>query len=312
VLVESWALQGHQDNYDKDKTMQYSYYPGCALHSSAKEFDHSTIEVCDALDVELVELKDWNCCGATSAHSSSEKLSIALPARNLLLAEEEGLDLVMPCAACYNRVKYSQFVLQNKPELRQELTGIFSGGNGEKSVEAKHLLEIFSDENLMAKVREKTTNPLKDLKGVCYYGCLLVRPPKFLQFDDPENPQLMDTLMEAIGVSVLDWAYKVDCCGASLSLTRPDVITQLVDTLLQMAQEAGAECIITACPLCHANLDMQQDSVNQQLERQFNMPIFYFTELMGIAFGLSKAESWLEKHFVDALPLLKDKNIIGG
>jgi len=290
--------------------MQYSYYPGCSLHSSAKEFDHSTIEICAALDIELIELKDWNCCGATSAHSSNEKLSIALPARNLLLAEREGLDLVMPCAACYNRVKYSQNVLQHKPELRRELMEIFSGGNGKESIEAKHLLDIFSDENVVAKVREKTTHPLKDLKAVCYYGCLLVRPPKLLNVDNPENPQLMDTLMEAIGVSVLDWSYKVDCCGASLSLTRPDIIAQLVDTLLQMAQEAGAECIITACPLCHANLDMQQDSVNQQLEREFNMPIFYFTELMGVAFGLPKVESWLEKHFVDALPLLRSKNII--
>jgi len=219
--------------------------------------------------------------------------------------------LIMPCAACYNRIKSSQYALRQDPELRRDLTEIFSGGNGEESIEAKHLLEIFSDENLMAKVRQKTTNPLKDLKAVCYYGCLLVRPPKLLHFDDPENPQLMDTLMEAIGISVLDWSYKVDCCGASLSLSRPDIIAQLVGTLLQMAQEAGAECIITACPMCHANLDMKQDDVNQQLERDFNMPIFYFTELMGIAFELPKTESWLEKHFVDAIPLLRDKNLVG-
>ena len=281
--------------------MQYSYYPGCTLHSSAKEFDHSTIEVAEALDIELIELKDWNCCGATSAHSSSEKLTLALPARNIFLAEREGRDLIVPCAACYNRVKYSQVILQDDPELRQELKELFSGGNGKESIEAMHLLEIFRDENLVAKVREKTTNPLKDLKAVCYYGCLLVRPPKLLNFDDPENPQIMDTLMEAIGVTVLDWSYKVDCCGAGLSLTRPEVIAELVGTLLRMAEDAGGECIITACPMCHANLDMKQESVNQQLESEFNIPIFYFTELMGIAFGISKAESWVEKHFVDAL-----------
>ena len=292
--------------------MQYSYYPGCTLQSSADEFGKSTQDACAALDIELNEIPDWNCCGATSAHSRSEKIAVALPARNILIAEKEGLDLVMPCAACYNRLKVAQDALENEPDLREELTELFGIKNGGQTAKIKvqHLLELFRGEDILAKVQKKTTHPLKDLTAVCYYGCLLVRPPTLLSFDDPENPMLMDNLMEAIGISVLDWSYKVDCCGASLSLSRLDVVAQLSGTLFEMAQEAGAECIITACPMCHANLDLQQQEISNRLGREFQIPIFYFTELMAIAFGVPNAEDCLKKHFVDGIPLLEGKNLL--
>jgi len=292
--------------------MRYSYYPGCTLQSSADEFDKSTQDACAALNIELNEIPDWNCCGATSAHSRDEKLAIALSARNILIAEKEGLDLVMPCAACYNRLKVAQDALEHKSGLREELTELFGIKNGSETtqIEVKHLLEIFRGEDILAQVRENTTHPLKDLTAVCYYGCLLVRPPTLLNFDDPENPMLMDNLMKAIGVSVLDWSYKIDCCGASLSLSRLDVIAQLSGTLFEMAQEAGAECIITACPMCHANLDLQQQEISNRLGREFQIPIFYFTELMAIAFGVPKAEDCLKKHFIDAIPLLENKKLL--
>ncbi|MFQ6039329.1 MAG: CoB--CoM heterodisulfide reductase iron-sulfur subunit B family protein [Candidatus Poribacteria bacterium] len=292
--------------------MRYSYYPGCTLQSSADEFDKSTQDACAALGIELNEIPDWNCCGATSAHSRSEKLAVALSARNILIAEKEGLDLVMPCAACYNRLKVAQDALEHEPGLREELMELFGIKNSGQTtkIELKHLLELFRGEDIKALVRQKTTRPLKDLTAVCYYGCLLVRPPTLLRFDDPENPMLMDDLMQAIGVSVLDWSYKVDCCGASLSLSRLDVIAQLSGTLFDMAQEAGAECIITACPMCHANLDLQQEEISRRLGREFQIPIFYFTELMAIAFGVPKAEDCLKKHFVDAMSLLESKNLL--
>jgi len=292
--------------------MRYSYYPGCTLQSSADEFDKSTQDACAALNIELNEIPDWNCCGATSAHSRDEKLAIALSARNILIAEKEGLDLVMPCAACYNRLKVAQDALEHKSGLREELTELFGIKNGSETtqIEVKHLLEIFRGEDILAQVRENTTHPLKDLTAVCYYGCLLVRPPTLLNFDDPENPMLMDNLMKAIGVSVLDWSYKIDCCGASLSLSRLDVIAQLSGTLFEMAQEAGAECIITACPMCHSNLDLQQQEISNRLGREFQIPIFYFTELMAIAFGVPKAEDCLKKHFIDAIPLLENKKLL--
>jgi heterodisulfide reductase subunit B len=284
----------------------------------ADEFDKSTQDACAALDIELIEIPDWNCCGATSAHSRSEKLAVALSDRNILIAEKEDLGLVMPCAACYNRLKIAQDVLEHEPGLREELVRLFGIKNERprkvssqtSKIKIQHLLEIFRGEEILAEVQQRTTNPLKDLTAVCYYGCLLVRPPTLLNFDDPENPMLMDKLMEAIGVSVLDWSYKVDCCGASLSLSRLDVIAQLSGILFEMAQEAGAECIITACPMCHANLDLQQQEISKRLGRDFQIPIFYFTELMAIAFGVPKAENCLKKHFVDAIPLLESKRLL--
>jgi len=282
--------------------MQFSYFPGCTLHSSAKEFDLSTKAVCEQLGIQLVEIKSWNCCGATSAHSLSEKLSIALAARNIILAEKKGFDLVMSCAACYNRTKVAQNALFDNPGLRNEFIGIFkiNGDGTPTQIEAKHLLEVFHEREVMEQVLKKVKRPLEKLKAVCYYGCLLVRPQKMTGFDDAENPKFMDDLMNAIGVSVLDWPYKVECCGASLSLTRSDIIYKLSGKLLSMASEAGADCIVVACPLCHSNLDLRQKEIAERTGHFFNLPIFYFTELIGIAFDIPEAPEWLKKHAVDA------------
>ncbi|HIE29296.1 TPA: heterodisulfide reductase subunit B [Candidatus Poribacteria bacterium] len=294
--------------------MQFSYFPGCTLHSSAKEFDLSTKAVCEKLDIQMVELKNWNCCGATSAHSLSEKLAIGLAARNIILAEKaqartpaRALDLVMSCAACYNRTKVAQNAFFDNPGLRSEFMESFKIKSDEVStqIEAKHLLEVFHEQEIMAQVHQKVKRPLEELKAVCYYGCLLVRPQKITGFDDAENPQFMDDLMKAIGVSVLDWPYKVECCGAGLSLTRRDIIAKLSGKLLSRAQQAGANCIIVACPLCHSNLDLRQKEIAERTGNEFNLPIFYFTELMGVAFDIPEAPEWLEKHTVDASSLLK-------
>ena len=286
--------------------MQLSYYPGCSLHASGKEFDLSTKGVCEQLGVELVEIDDWNCCGATSAHSLSNKLSLALAARNVMLAEKQGFDIVMPCAACYNRTRVAHKALSDEPELRKELEETFDIGKSSAStqIEAIHLLEVFQGEEMMEQVRQKVTRPLEDLKAVCYYGCLLTRPEKITGFDDAENPQSMDELMKAIGVNILDWSYKIDCCGASLSLTRLDIVNKLTGKLFVMAKEAGADCIIVACPLCHSNLDLRQKEISENMGQDFNLPIYYFTELMGIAFGLPDAPKWLKKHAIDAVDLI--------
>jgi heterodisulfide reductase subunit B len=283
----------------------------------------------------LVELKNWNCCGATSAHSLSEKLALGLAARNIILAEKQSSDLVISCAACYNRTKVAQKAFFDNPALRNEFLETFKITADEMptQVEAKHLLEVFHGPEMLAQVHQQVKRPLEDLQAVCYYGCLLVRPQKITGFDDAENPQFMDDLMKAIGISVLDWPYKVECCGAGLSLTRNDIIEKLSGKLLAKAQEAGANCIVVACPLCHSNLDLRQKeilvsyfaspseliSVNsgcsarleteiaERTENEFNLPIFYFTELMGLAFDIPEAPEWLAKHTVDASPLLTQK-----
>ena len=268
--------------------MKYSYFPGCSLHSTAREYDESTRAICTALDIELVELPDWNCCGATSAHSTNHDLGIAIPARNMKIAEGEGMDLVIPCAACFNRTKAVEAVIHEEGEDRKNVEKLLDF-QFSANVEVLHLLDLIVNKVGLDEVISKVVRPLTELKVVPYYGCLLVRPHKVTNLDDLENPVLLDQLLESIGVTSLDWSYKTECCGGSLSLSKKDMVQGMVGRLIDAAKEAGANGIVTACPLCQANLEMRQDK---------HFPIFYFTELMGIAFGIKEAGAWLSKHLV--------------
>lgn len=281
--------------------MKYTYYPGCTIGTTAIEFGLSTDHVCEALGVELVELEDWNCCGASSAHSLDHELALRLPARNVALAQETGLDIVAPCPACYQHVLAADLKLREDPSWRQEMEkmlGFTYTGRGRP----RHLLEILSEPDVMERVRQKVVHPLKGLRVVSYYGCVLVRPPEITGWDHPEHPERMDRLMEAIGAEPVDWSYKVDCCGASLSLSRSDVVVTLSTRLARAAQEAGADVIACACGMCQINLDTRQ-----ALEKK--VPVLYFTELMALAFGLADVEKWLRKHTVDPRPVLEKYGI---
>lgn len=281
--------------------MNYAFYPGCSLHSTGLEYNLSTRAVFDHLGAGLAELADWNCCGASSAHALSHTLALALPARNLAIAQDTGLDLVIPCAACFNRMKSTERTLRLEPETRAEIEDLvgfrFSGETGIRPVLGV-LYEDYGLEAIAAAVRK----PLQGLHLVPYYGCLLVRPPEVVQFDDPENPQVMSRLLRAAGAQVHDWSYATDCCGGSLSLSRSDVVQNLVGRLVERAREAGADALVTACPLCQVNLEMRQ-------VRAPGMPTFYFTELLGLAFGLPEADRWWQKHLIDPRPLLRSAGL---
>jgi heterodisulfide reductase subunit B len=275
--------------------VRFSYYPGCSLLGTAKEFDESTRLVSRKLEADLKDLPDWNCCGASSAHSLNPTLSIALPARNLKIAQAEGLDVVVPCAACFNRMKIADHMLRHDPEMSKKIQDLldyqYSG-----ALQIIHVLELFDKFIGIKKIKENVVRPLTNLKIVCYYGCLLVRPQAIMNFDDPEYPMILDKLMSAVGAEPLNWSYKTECCGASLSLTRDDIVRQLVGNIVGMAKEAGADAIVVACPLCSQNLEMRQKE---------NMPIFYFTELLGLALDIGDCNKWFEKHLIDVRGLLK-------
>jgi heterodisulfide reductase subunit B len=278
--------------------MDFSYYPGCSLHSTAAEYDGSVRAVFAALGVGLQELEDWNCCGASSAHSMNRSLALALPARNLVIAQKAGRDVVMPCAACFNRHKTVDYEMRTNEERRvfiEETVGFqFTG-----AVAVRPLLDVVGNDIGLERVKARVTRPLTGLKVVGYYGCLLVRPPEVTQFEDPENPTLMNRLLAVLGADVCQWSYATDCCGGALTLTKSDVAARLVNRLADRAREAGAEAIVTSCPLCQMNLEMSQDGEGQPL------PIFYFTELAGLAFGLEEARSWWGKHLIDPTGLLQ-------
>lgn len=283
--------------------MEFSYYPGCSLHATGVEYDASTRAVFEALGVKLFELDDWVCCGASSAHSTSGDLAINLPAVNIAIAQEAGHgDLIAPCAACFNRTKAADYVLRHDAARRAQIEDAvdfkYTG-----RVQVRNPLDVVINDIGLAAIASKVTRPLKGLKVVSYYGCLLVRPPKLMEFDNPEHPIVMNRILQTLGADVKDWSYAVDCCGGSASLPRADIATKLVTGLAEHAREAGAEAIVTACPLCQMNLEMRQSNRPQ-------VPIFYFTELMGLAFGLPGVPGWLSKHLIEPTGVLKAAGLL--
>lgn len=283
--------------------MELSYFPGCSLHSTASEYDASTRAVCKALDIELRELEDWNCCGSTSAHSLDAELARLLPRRNLEIAERAGLDLMVPCAACYSRSKMAAAEL-----AAMAGAGIETFYTGR--IRINHILDLLAEEEILGRIEKRVAKPLTGLRVVCYYGCLTTRPPRVTGAADYEDPLSMDRLVERIGATPLPWSYKTDCCGASLTLTRSDVVVRLVDRLLTMAAEAGAEGIAVACSMCHANLDARQQEAAAQFGRDYRMPVFYISELLGLAMGLPGTSRWWKKHLIDPRELLSRKGLI--
>jgi heterodisulfide reductase subunit B2 len=284
--------------------MKVSYYPGCSLEGTAKEYKDSLESVVGVLDIELEELPDWTCCGSSSAHVTSDALAFSLAARNLVIADKLGNDLVVPCSACFQRLKAAEKALKSG----QPLEGIDHQYAGQFNIKhsADLIWELCGEKAIMAKTRKL----LKGLQPVCYYGCLTTRPPKVTGAVAPEDPQEMDAILKAMGAEVRNWSYKTDCCGGNLMLTHPELAKKLVKKLFDAALETGADCMVVGCPMCHSNLDTRQKEILQDNGRRYNLPIYYFTELMGLAFGDPQVEKWLNKHLTDARTLLKQKALL--
>jgi len=283
-----------------------AYYPGCSLETTATEYNHSTLEVCKALDFPLVEPKGWVCCGSSAAHRADPEAALHLPMENLALIEKQGYkEVTMPCAACYNRHKAAQFEIRTYPDHKEKADQLLDYEYQDEVYVSTMIESIYN--NVGPKVvTEKTKNPLKDLKVVCYYGCLLTRPPDITGVEDAEYPMDMDILMEALGAEVLDWSYKTTCCGAGHALSRPDIVVDLSATLVQGAIDVGADAIAVACPLCHMNLDARQF----QMEIDHTVPIVYFTQLMAVAMDLPPKAAAMHKNIVDPRPMLIEKGLI--
>lgn len=261
-----------------------TYYPGCTLHSTAYEYGNSTESVLKHLGIEFEEIPDWNCCGAASAKSLNHRLSILLPARNIRNAATLDNDIYVPCAGCYNNLMKAKKALESEKE-REEIEK--SLGKFEKIPEVYPLMRLFTDEKILKKISEKKLNT--DIKVACYYGCAFVRPEEILQNENPEVPESIDMILNTIGLQTVEWPLKSFCCGGDLSLASSDIVSVLVEKILNYASEAGADAIVTACPLCQANLEMRQKNP---------FPIFYFTEIIGIALGIDE-DKWWRKHLVD-------------
>ncbi len=284
--------------------MRYAYYPGCSLESTAWDYDRSTRALCKALGIELVEIRDWTCCGSSPAHVSNASLAVGLPVLNLQKAAEMDMPIMTACASCYSRLRFANHKVRHQSEERERSESV-TGNSYDGGVEVFHVLEVLADRLDPTVLSRLVCLQLSDLKAVSYYGCLLSRPPEVVAFECADNPTSMDRLVKAAGAEPVEWPYKTECCGAGLSMSRPDATARLTGRLLSMALEAGANCVVLACPMCHVNLDLRQRDALETLPVKTEIPVLYITQLLGLALGLPREELGLAALSVSAEPLLR-------
>ncbi|MGV8091646.1 MAG: CoB--CoM heterodisulfide reductase iron-sulfur subunit B family protein [Mangrovibacterium sp.] len=272
------------------------FYPGCSLTGSSREYNESLLAVAKVTGIELIEIPDWNCCGATAAHNLNKELSVLLPARNLALAETEKMEeVVVPCAACYNRLVMTQHELNANSEARSAIS--------EKlQIVLKNDIKIlnvlqFLEKYILPRLDEWIKNPLT-YDVACYYGCLLVRPKKVIKDERFEDPMSMDVIMQKIGAETIDWPFKTECCGAGFSISKTEIVGELSGKIIRSAIDRGAKALVVACPMCHSNLDMRRPAIESYLNKKVDIPVLYITQAIALAMGLSPEQAGIHRHFV--------------
>ena len=291
--------------------MKLAYYPGCSLKQSSALYDVQCRQVFEALDITLTELKDWNCCGATSAAKVDDFLAVALSARNLGIAEASGCDqVVIPCSACYSKTMVAQQRLHDDSALRDEINaGIAQKVNGK--IKVASILEVLLETVNSGSLKKRVQKPFRGLNPVCYYGCMLTRFPYNVSVpDDVENPQGMEIVLKALGANPLDWNSKTACCGASAAVNDHQTSLNLMGKIMQDAVSRGADCMVVTCPMCQLNMDAQQESFCQLHEIRERLPVYFLTELIGIAIGMNIEELQIDRHFTDSTTLVKELGLI--
>ncbi len=291
--------------------MDIAYYPGCSLHASSSLYDEQCKKIFPEIGINLVEIKDWNCCGATSAGKVNDFLATAMPARNIGIAETAGFtEMIIPCSACYSRTLVSQKQLEDNPDLKNEINGTLAD-KVQGNIKISSILEALLTKVESGELAEKVQKKLKGLKAVCYYGCLLTRFPYHVDVpDNIENPQSMEKIIKVLGVKPLDWNYKTDCCGASAAVNDEETAFNLMAAIMQDAVARDADCFVVSCPMCQFNMDMCQDkfcAINGITRR---LPVYFVTELIGLAFGMGVEELQIDRHFVDSTALLRELNLL--
>jgi heterodisulfide reductase subunit B2 len=271
------------------------FYPGCSLEGSAREYKESVVSMARAFAISLQEVPDWNCCGASAAHNLNRALSLSLAARVLVQAAEAGLtEILVPCAACYNRLSVTQHEIEGNQELKKEIEAIL----GKKLNTHIQILNIiqFIQTYISPELKDRVVKPFG--KVACYYGCLLVRPADVLGFDRVEDPQTMDEVMMDLGADPIDFPFKTECCGAGLSVSRTEAVARLSGKIVKEAADRGAESIVVACPMCHSNLDMRRGAIDKYVGVNLKTPVLYLTQAIGLAIGLKADETGIQRHFV--------------
>jgi heterodisulfide reductase subunit B len=283
--------------------MKYLYFPGCSLKGTGKAYEESLMAVFRALGIELREIEDWNCCGATAYMSVDEAKSYALAGRNLAIAEREDLDVIAPCSACYLGLNKAQKSLQEHPEIRRKVTDALRsvGLEYKGTVKVRHPLDVLINDVGLDEIAKRIKSPLGGKRFAPYYGCQIVRP--FASFDDQYQPTTMDRLINLAGADCVEYPLKTRCCGGSLTGTVPEVGLRLAYIILKEAKKRGAEAIVTVCPLCQFNLDGYQDQIAAKFEA-VDIPVLYFTQILGLAMGLRPDELGMKRGIISSEAVL--------
>jgi heterodisulfide reductase subunit B2 len=278
-------------------TVEIGYYPGCALHGSSNDYGSSVHACLAALGVGLREIDDWICCGATAAHSLNHMLALALPARNLAIAQRDGLaEVLAPCPMCSMELMKARCALASSADLRRKVSEIVELDVDDRT-QVFNLIQVMQKIGL-EKIKEKLVRPLADFRPACYYGCLLTRPAATLQFDDCEQPRSMETILRELGASPVEWSYKTECCGAGMTMADESTVLELSHKILCNAIEHGANCMVVACPMCHVNLDMKQPDVDRRFACHHDLAVYYLSDLIGLAVGVDEHTLGIDRHFV--------------
>lgn len=268
--------------------MKLSYYPGCSLQGTARDYDESVREVCKALDIELIEIQDWNCCGASSAHMTDHEIGIRLPMRNLLLNVDSDRDILIPCAACYQRLRAADLELRRVPAY-------WDVKEYSPDFRILHISSFLADEAIIGRLREKLKRPLEDMAIACYYGCLSLRHPKITGAVDFELPTTLETIVSALGARPVKWSHRTECCSGSLTMARPDIARRLVGDINTAARRGGANAFVTDCPMCQANVESRQLDNDEAT----SLPVFFATELIAAALSGAYPQKQQKLHLVD-------------
>jgi heterodisulfide reductase subunit B len=287
--------------------MDVAYFPGCTLHASSKTYDVQTKLVMENLGMTLRELEDWNCCGATSACKTSDFLAVAMPARNLAIADSMGLEkMIIPCSGCYNRMLTARKKMDSDPLLREQINGELKKKITGKT-EIVSILEVLLESVRTGILKKQISKSLSGLRAACYYGCMQTRFAEDIPVsDDVENPQSMESIMETLGAEVLDWNSKTDCCSASASVNDPDISNPLMAAILEDALARDVHCLVTSCPMCQLNLDAYQGRVRKKYGIEKEIPVYFITEMVGLAMGKNISQLQIDRHLVDSVGLLKE------
>jgi|WetSurMetagenome_2_1015567.scaffolds.fasta_scaffold343935_2 heterodisulfide reductase subunit B2 len=283
---------------------KYAYFPGCSLEKMARSYHDSALETTRALDVELREIEDWNCCGATTYFNIDELLAYTLCARNLAIAEQQGLDIIAPCSGCFKNMYSARKHLVHEPDLQEHINEALAEDNLKfaGTSEVRHLLDVLVKDVGLDAIKARVRKPLTGLKVAPYYGCQIMRPRK--DHEDVENPRFFEDLMSAVGAEPVSYRLRLRCCGGALLITNREAALGLVRDLLEDAVRSGAAIIATACPLCQVNLECYQKQVNSEFGTNLNVPVVYFTQLVGLALGIAPGRLGIGSELVNVMPAL--------